>query len=218
MNLFKRAQSLLGAVTIVPGPIGVFRKSSLKEIGLYDADTFAEDTDLTLRLLTEGHRIKYCPEMVAVTEGPDNFQQLLTQRYRWSRGMLQAILKNAKWLNPFKNNWRNFGIISYMVLETVIIPTVNFSFALLTLQFALSYGTNNILGAYFIGLTLLDLILSLFSMITERELKGYFLLSLINRVTYGFSLEIIRFFSLIDELFGIPMKWGTLQRKGMGAQ
>jgi len=215
LNLFKRAQSLLDSVTIIPGPIGVFRKSVLLSLDGYNADTYAEDAELTLRLLTSGYKVKYSSNLIAITEGPDEIGQLLNQRYRWYRGMVQAIMKNSKWLNPFRTNTRNFCIMLYMVVETIMIPTVNFSFALFSIQFALSHGAASVLGTYFIGLTLLDLALTLFSMVTEKKIEKFFLLSLINRLTYGFSLEIIRFFSIFDELFGIPMRWGDLKRKGL---
>jgi cellulose synthase/poly-beta-1,6-N-acetylglucosamine synthase-like glycosyltransferase len=218
LNLFKRGQSFLKTVTIIPGPIGVFKREALLAVGKYDLDTFAEDADLTIRLIIAGHRIKYNPRMVAVTEGPIELSQLITQRYRWSRGMVQAIFKNIRHLNVFKSGLRNSLTMLYMLVESVFIPIVNFSFTMLTIQYALTYGGTQMLGSYFIGLTLLDLSLTLFSMITERNVKPFFMLSIINRVTYGLFLETLRFFAIIDELLGIPMSWGQLKRTGLESE
>ena len=59
LNTARRAQGFLRVVNIVPGPIGVFRRAALLRAGGYDTDTFAEDADLTLKLLTAGWHVAY---------------------------------------------------------------------------------------------------------------------------------------------------------------
>ena len=50
-NLEKRAFDELDCITVVPGAIGAWRKAALEEVGLFEEDTLAEDTDVTLKLL-----------------------------------------------------------------------------------------------------------------------------------------------------------------------
>jgi cellulose synthase/poly-beta-1,6-N-acetylglucosamine synthase-like glycosyltransferase len=69
-GLAKRAQSAAGVVTIVPGPLGAFRKSALAAIGGYDGDSYAEDFDLTVKLLGAGWHIVYEPRDIDFTEKP----------------------------------------------------------------------------------------------------------------------------------------------------
>ncbi len=214
LNFVKRAQSFLNCVTIVPGPIGVFKKDVVLKLGGYESDTFAEDCDLSMRLLMNGYHIKYVPDITATTEAPDEFLSLITQRYRWSRGITQAIHKS--FAMTFKNfTFRSFALSLYMYMESIFIPTVNFIFIMTTLFHGLQDENTIILGQYFIGLTVLDIALSLYSIIMEKELAFFFGLAAINRLTYGLILEVIRFFSVVDQLFNLPMKWGVLQRKGM---
>lgn len=216
LNFQKRAQSFFGLVTIVPGPIGVFRREAATSIGGYHTDTFAEDCDLSMRLLTAGWRIKYCSKMTALTEAPIEIQSLLVQRYRWSRGMIQAISKQAAGLlnNPF--DLRAWLVTSYMFVETVIIPSSNCAFAMLTLTYALTHEVSGLFGPYFISLTALDMTVAIYSIIFERQALSLFILSVFNRFTYGFMLEVTRFFSILDEILKIPMKWGTIPRRGLG--
>ncbi|MCF8060289.1 MAG: glycosyltransferase [Bacteriovoracaceae bacterium] len=214
LNFYKMAQSCLNLVTIVPGPIGVFSKKAVISIGGYHSDTFAEDCDLSMRLLMAGYNIKYNSKIKAKTEAPESFSSLITQRYRWSRGMTQAIFKSLRELSRHFSV-RRFAIVFYMFLETILIPLINFSFVIITLQFALIYSIAELLGPFFIGLTILDMTLILYSIVAERELGALLILGVFNRLTYGLSLEVIRFFSILDEIFGLPMKWGTLVRKGM---
>ncbi|MCO4792203.1 MAG: glycosyltransferase [Bacteriovoracaceae bacterium] len=215
LNFHKTAQSSLSAVTIVPGPIGVFKKNAVIGVGSYETDTFAEDADLTIKLLTAGWQIKYSPNVIAYTEVPDNLYELFVQRYRWSRGTIQAISKNVFKFNSTKFNWRSISVILYVAAETMIIPSINFIFAMLTIFFALQFDITNLYGPFFAGLTLMDGTLALYAIITEREVKSMIFLAIIGRITYGFMLEIIRFYSMVDEILNIPMKWGALTRKGM---
>ena len=52
-NFERRALNTLGAVSVVPGAIGAWRVSAVREVGGYQTDTVAEDADLTMALLRE---------------------------------------------------------------------------------------------------------------------------------------------------------------------
>lgn len=215
LNFHKMAQNSFSLVTIVPGPVGLFKRRAIVEIGGYHHDTFAEDCDLTIRLLMKGFEIEYCPDMQAVTEVPDDYQQLIGQRYRWSRGIVQAILKHSYVLtNPIKYP-RGFIIIYYMLLESIFIPILNFAFAFATIEHVLIYKNSFIFGPYFISLLILDIALALYCVVLEKEKFILVFLATISKVTYGLSLEILRFFAILDEALKLPMKWGTLVRKGL---
>jgi cellulose synthase/poly-beta-1,6-N-acetylglucosamine synthase-like glycosyltransferase len=94
LNMPRRAQGLFGLVNIVPGPIGFFRRSVLEAVGGYSKDTFAEDCDLTLKILSQGWKVKYEPDALAWTEVPETWLDLVKQRYRWTRGIIQSIRKH----------------------------------------------------------------------------------------------------------------------------
>lgn len=215
LNFHKTAQSFLSIVSIVPGPVGLFRRNMVLEVGGYADGTFAEDCDLTIRLLMKGHDTAYCSKMIAITEAPDDFESLLKQRYRWSRGTAQAIFANIEWLaHPFRS-LRNFAILFYLFLETLFIPCTNFLFVFLFLEHALFTGHQDLMGAYFLQLCLLDVILTTYSVLLERQMVTLVLLATINRLTYGLSMEVLRFFSILDEVLGLPMNWNKLERKGL---
>ena len=95
LNMARRAQGFLRVVNIIPGPIGVFRRDVLQRVGGYDTDTFAEDADLTLKILTAGWHVTYEERAIAYTEAPEQFIDLIKQRYRWTRGILQAFANAA---------------------------------------------------------------------------------------------------------------------------
>jgi spore germination protein YaaH/peptidoglycan/xylan/chitin deacetylase (PgdA/CDA1 family)/GT2 family glycosyltransferase len=100
-NLERRALAALGAVTVVPGAVGAWRKSVLDDLGGYPADTLAEDQDLTIACQRAGWKVAFDPAAQAFTEAPDTVSGLLKQRFRWSFGTLQCVWKHRKALfNP----------------------------------------------------------------------------------------------------------------------
>ena len=56
-NLERRALAALGAVTVVPGAVGAWRRAALEQLGGYPHDTLAEDQDLTLACQQAGWRV-----------------------------------------------------------------------------------------------------------------------------------------------------------------
>ncbi|WP_426010923.1 glycosyltransferase [Caulobacter sp. DWR2-3-1b2] len=93
-NLERRALATLGAVTVVPGAVGAWRKSVLDDLGGYPSDTLAEDQDLTIACQRAGWKVAFDPAAQAFTEAPDTVAGLLKQRFRWSFGTLQCVWKH----------------------------------------------------------------------------------------------------------------------------
>ena len=70
-NIDRLGYSLLNAITVVPGAIGAWRKSALKDTGGYITDTLAEDMDLTWRLRKNGWKVDTENEAIGFTEAPE---------------------------------------------------------------------------------------------------------------------------------------------------
>jgi cellulose synthase/poly-beta-1,6-N-acetylglucosamine synthase-like glycosyltransferase len=58
-NVERRALDSLGAITVVPGAVGAWRRAALDSVGGYPEDTLAEDQDLTIAIQREGWRVGY---------------------------------------------------------------------------------------------------------------------------------------------------------------
>ena len=125
LNMARRAQGFVRAVNIVPGPIGVFRRDALSRVGGYDSDTYAEDADLTLKLLTDGWHIVYENRAIAYTEAPEQLLDLLKQRYRWTRGILQALKKHSSALFSPRKRFATWVSLQSMLFEAIAWPLMN---------------------------------------------------------------------------------------------
>ena len=102
-NLERRALAALGAVTVVPGAVGAWRRSALQTLGGFPEDTLAEDQDLTMAVQQSGWRVEFDPEARAYTEAPDTLAGLLKQRFRWSFGTLQCVWKHREAMFSLKH-------------------------------------------------------------------------------------------------------------------
>jgi poly-beta-1,6-N-acetyl-D-glucosamine synthase len=92
---------------------------------LYEAvpkDTIIEDFYLTLRIAMRGHRVMYAPDAYA-TEGPSaSVGEELKRKVRIAAGGIQAIVRLAPLLNPFKYGTLSFQYISHRVLRWTLAP------------------------------------------------------------------------------------------------
>ena len=140
LNLVRRAQAYFRAVNIVPGPIGIFRKAAVVEVGGWDDDTYAEDCDLTLKMLGRGYKIDYEPEAISYTEAPEELLPLLKQRYRWTRGILQSIRKHKSMLINPRGGARIIITMWQMILEGTLWPLMNILANLLFLIVGILFG------------------------------------------------------------------------------
>ena len=66
------------------------RASTLRRLGGWNTESVTEDTDLTLRVLMLGERVRYDITAVDTEEGATTLGRFVKQRYRWARGHQQV--------------------------------------------------------------------------------------------------------------------------------
>jgi poly-beta-1,6-N-acetyl-D-glucosamine synthase len=214
LAMARKAQSFMRIVNIIPGPLGMFRKTVLQQVGGYDHDTFAEDCDLTLKMLMRGWQIAYEPTAIAWVETPSRLLDLLKQRYRWTRGILQATSKHSASLWQPRKAGVNCFILWYMLFEGIMWP---FSTLLGNLFFAyvgLQYGLSTLLFYWWLQLTMLDVIAAAYCVVIEEEAPSLILYAVLFRLFYINIIDISKVFATIEEWRGNTMTWGKLDREG----
>jgi biofilm PGA synthesis N-glycosyltransferase PgaC len=214
LAMARKAQSFIRAVNIIPGPLGMFRKSVLQQVGGYDHDTFAEDCDLTLKMLMRGWHIAYEPTAIAWVETPSGLLDLLKQRYRWTRGILQATTKHSHALWQPRKAGVNCFILWYMLFEGIIWP---FSTLLGNIFFAyigIQYGLATLLFYWWLQLTVLDVVAASYCVVIEEEEPSLILYAVMFRLFYINIIDVSKVFATIEEWRGHTMTWGKLEREG----
>jgi cellulose synthase/poly-beta-1,6-N-acetylglucosamine synthase-like glycosyltransferase len=216
-NLTRRALSHVGLVNIIPGPIGVFRKHVVDEVGGYALDTFAEDADITLRVLRAGWRIVYEPRAIAYTEAPETLGQFTKQRYRWTRGVLQAIRKHADIILHPRGRWPQALVLWYMVMEGILWPFAHLgiNLALVTGIVLNGFAGLNYLFFWWAQLLVLDLVAAFHTIIIEEEDWSLILHAIYYRLFFVVVVDLQRVLATFEEFSGFRMRWGKLERIGL---
>jgi cellulose synthase/poly-beta-1,6-N-acetylglucosamine synthase-like glycosyltransferase len=89
--------SRLGALILISGAFGVFRRDVLVEAGGLHHGTLGEDFELVMRLhkrmreQRRDYRIEFIAEPVCWTEVPTSVRVLRRQRRRWHRGLWETL-------------------------------------------------------------------------------------------------------------------------------
>jgi poly-beta-1,6-N-acetyl-D-glucosamine synthase len=214
LNMTRRAQGFLRAVNVIPGPIGMFRRDALVAVGGYDTDTYAEDADLTLKLLTAGYRIKYEDRAIAYTEAPETLQQLIKQRYRWTRGGLQALAKRRHMLAKPKEDTVVWLSMTMMLFDYLVWPFLHVFGTLFFLLIAVVFGASSFIIGWWAMFLLLDVAMAMYTVAMEREDLMLVPIALVWRIFFMLLLDVVKAFASIEEALDVQMSWGKLERLG----
>lgn len=122
------AWSQVGALTIISGAFGLFRRDAVLDVGGYSLGTVGEDMELVVKLhkhfkrARRPYRVVFSPEPVCWTEAPETLGVLGRQRARWQRGALETAARHKDMiLNP---RYGSVGVLGfgYVVLVDVLGP------------------------------------------------------------------------------------------------
>jgi poly-beta-1,6 N-acetyl-D-glucosamine synthase len=215
LAMVRKAQSFVRTVNIIPGPCAMFRKSVVRSLGGYDMDTFAEDCDITLKLVVGGWHIAYEPLAVAWVETPSRMIDLLKQRYRWTRGILQAMRKHRYvFKHPLKSGFLTSMTLWYMFFEGILWPMSNILGNVFFAYVGLKFGVVSFVVFWWLQLTLLDVIAASYCVIIEKEDPRLILYAPLFRLYYMSIIDVAKVLATIEEIKGTRMTWGKLEREG----
>jgi poly-beta-1,6-N-acetyl-D-glucosamine synthase len=210
----KRAQNLGGVVTVVPGPLGVFRKSAVAQVGGYDLDTFAEDFDISLKILAAGWHVSYESRALVSTEVPESINDLVKQRYRWTRGWVQVIKKRRWALSSPRIGPLQFTAMWFLVMDTFLWPALNVIGHITFIAGGLVSGVHEFITLWWFQLIAFDCATAAYCVIAERERHSLLWSAPFVRIFYSLFLDVTKLLSAVDEFTGVKMGWDKLQRLG----
>lgn len=97
----------------IPGTNFVIRRSLLEQLGGWDVEALAEDTEITIRIYEAGYHIRFNPLAVTWQQEPDDFKIWLKQRTRWARGNQYVLFKNMLNIRKMKSKAIILDMIYY---------------------------------------------------------------------------------------------------------
>ncbi len=229
----KMGWSVINCVPNVSGGLGLFDKEIAINAGGYDPQSFGEDMELVIRMMTYcvnyeiDYSIRYIPITLCWTEGPATLKVYGRQRSRWARGLAQLMWAHKKLLfNPRYGRLGmivmpyNFvfellapivealGIIYYIVI--IILGAINWEYAKLLLIFVYTYA---------IMISTLSILwdqLTHHTYKTWREILVLCATAFFEMVAYH---PLIVFYSIkgyFNFIANRKHSWGNMQRQGFG--
>jgi cellulose synthase/poly-beta-1,6-N-acetylglucosamine synthase-like glycosyltransferase/spore germination protein YaaH/peptidoglycan/xylan/chitin deacetylase (PgdA/CDA1 family) len=219
-NFDRRAFDLLNCITVVPGAIGAFRRTTLADAGFFTTDTLAEDCDLTMRLLRKGYVVRNCATALSFTEAPESLGMFLKQRFRWSYGVMQCFWKHRDAL--FNGRYKAFGwvalpnILIFQILLPFLAPLADLILvlSLIAAGFGFVDASTWHIVFYYIVFTFVDVLGASLAFAFERENPKKLLWMLPQRLIYRQLMYYILLRSLRQAVKGQGQGWGRLKRTG----
>ncbi|MDW2981571.1 glycosyltransferase [Rhodanobacter sp. KK11] len=226
-NLERRALAALGAITVVPGAVGAWRREALERLGGFPADTLAEDQDLTIAVQKAGYHALFDAEAVAWTEAPDTARGLARQRFRWAYGTLQCLWKHRD--ATFNPRYGALGTVAlpqvwlFQILFSVVSPLVDLvlvwqivSTGMDYLQHRAQFDDTNLLRmlAFYAAFMAVDLGASALAFALEKKEKWSLLWWLVlQRFGYRQLMYYVVVRSVWTAIKGPSVGWGKQERK-----
>jgi cellulose synthase/poly-beta-1,6-N-acetylglucosamine synthase-like glycosyltransferase len=87
------ARSRSGRFFNFNGTAGIWRRESIEDAGGWEADTLAEDMDLSYRAQIKGWRFVYLSDVTTPAELPVEINAFKAQQHRWAKGSAQTARK-----------------------------------------------------------------------------------------------------------------------------
>lgn len=227
-NLERRALDQLGAITVVPGAVGAWRRSALDSVGGYPVDTLAEDQDLTIAVQRRGWLVAYDIDAVAWTESPETFRALAKQRFRWAFGTLQCLWKHKAIMRSGKplglalvglpQAWIfqiAFACISPIIDLALIISLLTTSVRIYEHGWAQTQSDVLTMGMFWLAFTSIDALSGYIAYALEPRRQSYpVLLLIVQRFIYRQLMYSVVIRAVNAALTGPRVGWGKLERSG----
>ena len=121
-SLFRSLCGRINSNIFTPGPLSAFRKELLKEVGGFNAKTYMEDVDISLKFVKRGYKVEVCEEAFTSTNVPTSFRSWVRQRVRWTKGGISIIKNNLDFYFNRKYLWSSFyslPLMSYWYIHSL---------------------------------------------------------------------------------------------------
>ena len=227
----RMAFSLINGLIIISGAFGIFKKSTVVEVGGYHAGSVGEDMELVMRLHArlrekkEPYNITFIPDPVCWTEAPEDIKVLGLQRTRWQRGLLESLLGHKKMLfNP------KYGVIGLVVYPFFLFaegvgPIIEvFGFLLFFVSWYFNMVAYPLVYLFILATIVFNILLSIGSVIFEEmTYQRYPKTSMIITLIGLSFIEVFiyrpltgwyRMVGIFQYLTGKKGGWGKMVRKG----
>ena len=225
--------SQVGALILISGAFGMFRRDVLVTVGGLDPDSIGEDFELVMRIhrhmVDNGrdYRVEFVAEPVSWTEVPVTAKVLRSQRRRWHRGLWETLWKYRGML--FNPRYGRIGLVAlpyYWAFELVapllelvglVLVVLGFALGVVNTRYALLFMA--VAYGYAILVTLVAMAieeLSFHKYLRWRDLGAIVMAAVLENFGYRQATAWWRLEGWWASLRGRKQVWGIMTRQGFG--
>jgi cellulose synthase/poly-beta-1,6-N-acetylglucosamine synthase-like glycosyltransferase len=171
----------MGAMMLISGAFGIFKRQVMVDVGGYSLDTVGEDMEIIVKIhrhLAEtgkADEMRFVPEPVCWTEAPRSLRGLAGQRRRWQRGSLETFFRHRDIMG--RSAYGVTGSIGYFhILVTDVLgpPLEALGYFFVPFLYAVGFINLDFLLAYLALTFVYGIFLSVGALILEElELRRY---------------------------------------------
>jgi len=211
INIMRRAFDTFGAITVVPGTLGAFRKSVLTAGGRYDKDTLTEDFDTTIKVLKLGRIVQASSYASAYTQAPETLKDIYKQRMRWYRGNVQTMLKHGDALTNPRFGFLHRLSFPFMILNMFMLPFIGMAVWASTIMTIIE-GAWLQIALLFLQFLCIQALTSILAIAIDDEDNFLVLYSPLFVVGFKQLIDLFQIKALFDVLFRKNLEWTRAKR------
>lgn len=223
-----------GALLIISGAFGLFKKDALVAIGGYQRDTIGEDMELIVRMhriysaRKESYRIEFVPDAICWTEAPEDIRSLRNQRIRWQRGLGESLFKNRSLLFSLNGGIAGWVACPFYLVFELFGPFIELM-GIIIVILAYLLGVTDAVGvaAFLVMILGVSLFISTLAFLMDDSVFGgreqspfhllvFLLLMLPETLFYRIPVNYWRTIGLLTWLTGKKGGWGEIRRLASG--
>jgi len=189
----------------------MIKRSILEKLGGWDEKSIAEDSDMGLRILLSGGKIKFAEDTKIAVEVPYNYASFKKQQIRWIYGSVEMLRKYA--LAIFSSSYLSFkqkidNLLYYGQYISIILNIITIVSTSFFIFFKLPLTTNFIIVQAFLFATLFFYAYMLFRLIHKMNYRIKSILPYLGRVTaMGLAVSLPGVVAFVKALLKLGFYW-----------
>ena len=213
---FCRGKDAFGLFVPLMGSNYFVRRDVLESVGGWDSSVLSEDMELAVKLIHNGKKIKYAPDVRSWQEYPGSLMAFFKQRIRWWRGAMEVgfmygkLLRNVNRLSVDTELtlMGSFAFISYIMGYFVALLSLFVPFQLDFVTLLMVNGTS----IFTVLLLSLGGIVMIFTS-KPRRLRNVLYVPLMY--FYWVALNFVASYALLQIILRRPKIWNKTHKQGV---
>jgi cellulose synthase/poly-beta-1,6-N-acetylglucosamine synthase-like glycosyltransferase len=212
---YLRGKDTLNLFVHLKGSCQFIRRTVLEKLEGFSESFLSEDMEISAKLVDNGYRIRYAPDVFSWQESPSTLKTLFKQRTRWFRGTMEVALKYGKLmakLNRINLDAETTLFGPFVLIASLLSYTAASGVVVANFPFNTAWGAFFSFSALTTTITLLLCGLALIYVSKPRRVANLLWLPFV--FGYWTLQGFIALYAAFLILFRRPKKWVRTEKRG----